>query len=180
MHEVLNEIGCTKRDIVLLGIDNNGGTGESEVSDEEVNEEQKEKKKEEERNRSKVLGKWGFGKRNENGKRLIEECVANGWSIANTFFSLPKKKKWTFYGAFHGRKHREYDHIICNRLTRKRIVKIQNVRNYWLDSDHCLRTATVQLKCKELRQPERERALTKVMRSYEAVEMIEEEVASKL
>ena len=75
------------------------------------------------------MGKWGFGKRNENGKRLVEECAANGWSIANTFFGLPKKKKWTFYGTFHGRKLREYDHFICDRLTRKRIVKIQNVRN---------------------------------------------------
>ena len=33
----------------------------------------------------------GIWKRNENGKRLIEECAANGWSIANTFFGLPKK-----------------------------------------------------------------------------------------
>ena len=36
-------------------------------NDEEVNEEENEEK-EEERSRSKVLGKWGFGKKNENGK----------------------------------------------------------------------------------------------------------------
>ena len=81
VHEAVNEIGCTERDIVLFGIDNNGETGECEVSDEEENEEEKEENEEEERIRSKVLGKWGFGKMNENGKRLIEECVANGLSI---------------------------------------------------------------------------------------------------
>ena len=73
-----------------------------------------------------------------------------------------------------------YDHIICDQLTRKRIVKIQNVRNTWLDSDHCLRIATVQLKGKEFRYPEREQTLTKVMRSDPAAEMIEEDVAKKM
>ena len=101
-------------------MDNNGEPGECEVSDEELNEEEKEEKAEEERGRSKVLGKWGFGKRNKNGKRLIEECAANGWSIANTFSGLPQNKKWSFYGGFHGRRHREYD-----QLTRKSIVNIQ-------------------------------------------------------
>ena len=54
---------------VLFGIDNNGETGECEVPVEEENEKENEEKEEEERIRSKVMGKWGFGKRNENGKR---------------------------------------------------------------------------------------------------------------
>ena len=59
-------------------------------------------------------------------------------------------------------------------------MKTQNVRNTWLDSDHCLRIATVQLEGKEFRHPEREQTLTKVMRSDPAAEMIEDEVAGKL
>ena len=38
------EIGCKERDIILLGMDNNGETREREVSDEEVNEEEGEEK----------------------------------------------------------------------------------------------------------------------------------------
>jgi len=92
MHQAVIEIGCKERDI-FLGIDNNGETGERDVSEDEVNDEEKEVKEEEERNLSRLLGKWGFGKKNENGKRLIEWCAANGWSMASSFFGLCQRKR---------------------------------------------------------------------------------------
>ena len=73
------------------------------------------------------IGDWGVGKSNENGRRLIEECALNGWSIASSFFNTPSRKKWTFYGSFHdgnGRFPRECDHIVCDHLRRKRMVKL--------------------------------------------------------
>ena len=82
VHDALEEVGCKERDVLLLGIDNNGETGKNEEEGETrwVSE--------------KCMGKWGVGKRNENGRRLVEECGMNGWAIASTFFSKAEKKKW--------------------------------------------------------------------------------------
>ena len=73
------------------------------------------------------LGDLGVGKSNENGTRLIEECALNGWSIASSYFNAPERKKWTFYGSFRdgdGKFRREYDHIVCDKMTRKRVVRL--------------------------------------------------------
>ena len=51
VHEAVNEIGCTERDIVTFGIDNNGETGECEVPVEEENEKENEEKREETRSK---------------------------------------------------------------------------------------------------------------------------------
>ena len=171
VHDALEEVGCKERDVLLLGIDNNGETGKNEEEGETrwVSEE--------------CMGKGGVGKRNENGRRLVEECGMNGWAIASTFFSKAEKKKWTFYGNFqdgNGRFRREYDHIVCDANSRKRVVKMKNVRDTLHDSDHCLRTAQVRLKGKEFRPKEKERSMTAVMRTKEAAEMVETEVAEKM
>ena len=171
VQEALAEVEYKERDVLLLGIDNNGETGKSEEEGEDrwVSKE--------------CMGKWRVGKSNENGKRLVEECEVNGWSIASTFFSKAEKKKWTFYGKFQdgdGRFRREYDHIVCDEKTRKRVVKMKNVRNTLHESDHCLRIAKVQLKGKEFRPKEKEKSMTAVMRTKEAAEMVEKEVSEKL
>ena len=57
---------------------------------------------------------------------------------------------------------------------------MKNVRDTLHDSDHCLRTAQVRLKGKEFRPKEKERSMTAVMRTKEAAEMVETEVAEKM
>jgi len=57
---------------------------------------------------------------------------------------------------------------------------MKNVRDTLHDSDHCLRTAQVRLNGKEFRPMEKERSMTAVMRTKEAAEMVETEVAEKM
>ena len=94
------EIGCKERDIILLGMDNNGETREREVSDEDVNEEEKEEKVEGERNLSKILGKWRFRKTNGNGKRLIEEVQQMAGRLQNLFLACQRKRSGLFMVHF--------------------------------------------------------------------------------
>ena len=43
-----------------------------------------------------VTGKFGLGKQNETGKRLIEFCQENTLVIANTLFQQHKKRLYTW------------------------------------------------------------------------------------
>ena len=43
-----------------------------------------------------VTGKFGLGKWNEAGQRLIEFCQENALVIANTFFQLHKRRLYTW------------------------------------------------------------------------------------
>ena len=172
VNEAMAEIGRKKRDVVLIGIDNNGETGKREQEELDSEAEEGEMKE--------CMGNWGGGKSNENGRRLIEECARNGWSIASTYFNTPERKKWTFYGVFRdgdGRCRREYDQILCDEMTRRRLVRVKNVRDTLHDSDHCLRVAGVKLRGKEFRPKQKERSMTSVLRTEAAAEEVEKEVS---
>jgi exonuclease III len=43
-----------------------------------------------------VVGKYGYGVRNEAGQRLVDFCQEQGMKIINTFFKKRKGKKWTW------------------------------------------------------------------------------------
>ena len=80
VRQAMDEIGCKQRDVVLLGVDNNGEIGKREK--EEAKEEEVENDEGIGRENGRMcIGDWGVGKSNENGRRLIEV-----WMILCKFF----------------------------------------------------------------------------------------------
>src|SRR6478609_3391860 len=48
----------------------------------------------EEGKEDRVVGKFGFGKRNDRGERLIEFCMSQNLVITNTWFEQEKKRRY--------------------------------------------------------------------------------------
>ena len=42
-----------------------------------------------------IIGNFGLGDRNESGTRLLHFCEEHSLSIANTYFQLPERLKYT-------------------------------------------------------------------------------------
>lgn len=43
-----------------------------------------------------VVGKWGYGIRNDRGEILVQYCLQNQLYISNTFFKKKPKQRWTW------------------------------------------------------------------------------------
>ena len=59
-----------------------------------------------------VTGKFGLGRRNEAGKRLIEFCQENALVIANTLFQQHKRRLYTWTSP-DGQHWNHIDYILC-------------------------------------------------------------------
>ena len=60
-----------------------------------------------------VTGKFGLGKRNEAGRRLIEFCQENALVIANTLFQQYKRRFYT-WTSLDGQHRNQIDYILCS------------------------------------------------------------------
>ena len=61
-----------------------------------------------------VTGKFGLGKWNEAGQRLIEFCQENTLVLANTFFQQHKRRLYTWKSP-DGQHQNQIDYILCSR-----------------------------------------------------------------
>ena len=60
-----------------------------------------------------VMGKFGFGMRNEAGQRLIEFCQENTLVIASTLFQQHKRRLYTWTSP-DGQYQNQTDYILCS------------------------------------------------------------------
>ena len=67
-----------------------------------------------------VTGKFGLGRRNEAGQRLIEFCQENALVIANTLFQQHKRSLYT-QTSQDGQHQNQIDYILCNHRWRSSI-----------------------------------------------------------
>ena len=81
------------------------------------------------------MGKHGTGKRNKNGKRVIEFAVKNNMKIANTFFRKKEKRKWTWVSPDQKTKN-EIDHMLVNDLSI--IEDVSTLARFEFSSDHMI------------------------------------------
>ncbi len=94
-----------------------------------------------EEGRCRNVGRYGLGKRNERGERLVEFTRTNNLKIANTFFKGREKTKWTWTSPDSKTKN-EIDHVIVNDL---RIIKnIKTLAKFEFPSFH--RISRVEIK----------------------------------
>lgn len=76
-------------------------------------------------NRENSMGKFGIGKRNERGDRLVDFAITQRLYIMNTFFQKKENKKWTWRSP-NGVVKNVIDFIMAND---KRIFKDVTVLN---------------------------------------------------
>lgn len=89
-----------------------------------------------------VMGKFGYGNRNERGEKLIQYALEHKLSIMNSFFKARKNRKWTWLSPC-GKIKNEIDFILSNHP--KRIRNIEVLHGFGFRSDHRLVRATYTL-----------------------------------
>ena len=89
-----------------------------------------------------IMGKYGIGKRNERGERLIDYALEYRLSIINTYFNKRPNRKWTWISPDNKTKN-EIDFIMSN--TPKLVTNYEVLNLLKFPSDHRLLRATLQL-----------------------------------
>ncbi|XP_066907735.1 craniofacial development protein 2-like [Halyomorpha halys] len=78
-----------------------------------------------------VMGDWGFGERNECGKRIINFCSSQRLTIVNSFFKKRAKAKWAWCSP-KGHKF-ELDYFLTNQTNLVKNLEIINSFNFNTD-----------------------------------------------
>lgn len=90
-----------------------------------------------------ILGKFGYGKRNERGNKLVQYACEQKLSIMNTYFKKNADRRWTWISPDQKTKN-EIDFIMCNKP--KQITNIEVLNNVPFPSDHRLLRSSFSLK----------------------------------
>ncbi|CAF1389444.1 unnamed protein product, partial [Didymodactylos carnosus] len=125
LQQLLDDV--PKKDTILIIGDWNAKVGEIEVPG--------------------IAGKFGLGKRNEAGDRLIEFCQDNHMVITNTCFQQPKRRLYTWTTP-NGQHRNQIDYILCNRRWKSSITSIKTRPGADCGTDHELLLASFRIKLK--------------------------------
>ena len=97
-----------------------------------------------------ITGKEGLGTRNAPGDKLIEFCAANELTIANTIFTQPNRRKYTWTSP--GGKYRnQIDYIITQKRWQSSILNCHTLPGADCGTDHELLIAKIKLRLKKLK-----------------------------
>ena len=94
-----------------------------------------------------IAGKFGLGKRNDAGERLIDFCQENTMVISNTCFRQPKRRLYTWTSP-NGQYRNQIDYILCNRRWKSSITSVKTRPGSDCGTDHELLLATFRIKLK--------------------------------
>ncbi|XP_042861103.1 craniofacial development protein 2-like [Penaeus japonicus] len=84
-----------KEERIITGADFNGHVGKGNRGDE------------------RVIGKYGYGARNDEGQAMVDFAHRTNMSVINTFYSKRESHKVTYTS---GGKHTQIDYILCRRM----------------------------------------------------------------
>ena len=130
LQQILDDV--PKKDAILVIGDWNAKVGEKAVPD--------------------IVGKFGLGKRNEAGERLIDFCQENHMIITNTCFQQPKRILYTWTTP-NGQHRNQIDYILCNRQWKSSITSIKTRPGADCGTDHELLLACFRIKLKQHHKP---------------------------
>lgn len=82
-----------------------------------------------------IMGKYGYGKRNERGEWLLQYAREQHLSIMNTYFKKKQQRRWTWVSPDNKTKN-EIDYILCNKP--KQITNVEVLNKLSFPSDHRL------------------------------------------
>ncbi|XP_062861160.1 craniofacial development protein 2-like [Trichomycterus rosablanca] len=105
-----------------------------------------------------VVGKFGLGKRNDAGDRLVQCCTENRLSIMNTWFEQPKRRLYT-WTAPNGVNRNQIDYFLCQQRWKSSILAIKTSPGADCGSDHQLLVAKIKLRFSNIKRPAATRRL---------------------
>jgi len=97
--------------------------------------------------KSKIVGKFGLGERNERGDRLEDFCQANDFFISNTMFQQHPRRLWTWKSPGDNARN-QIDYILMKRRWRSSLFSARTRPGADCGSDHQLLVAHMRLKLK--------------------------------
>ena len=111
--------GVPSEERLLVGADLNGHIGEGNQGDEEV------------------MGKYGFGTRNEEGQRVVDFAKSINLAIANTYYVKKENHRITYKS---GGRHTQVDYLMYRRKNLKEVgdckVVVGESVAWWCASYH--------------------------------------------
>jgi len=104
-----------------------------------------------------VMGRYGYGDRNERGERLLEFAMAHDLYICNTRFQHKPNRKWT-WASPDGIHKNMIDLILIQRRWKTSVINCRTFQSADISSDHSLVLCNIKLRLKKM--------LKKVQESY--------------
>src|SRR6476619_3677058 len=96
-----------------------------------------------------VVGKFGLGKGNDRGERLIEFCNSQNLVITNTWFEQEKRRRYTWKSPGNLGRY-QIDYILVRQWYRNSVKSSWSYPGADVDSDHNLVAMRLKLKLKKI------------------------------
>ena len=110
-------------------------------------------------NDGKEMGRYGLGKRNERGERLIEFCRKNQLVVTNTCFQQHRRRRYTWRSPGDISRY-QLDYIIVRQRYKKSVKSSHSYPGADIGSDHnMVMMSLAELKLKRIQRPKRKRRL---------------------
>ncbi|KAL1446126.1 hypothetical protein WDU94_014018 [Cyamophila willieti] len=126
-----------------------------------------------------IVGKYGYGKRNERGEKLIEFCKQFDFWISNTWFKQHKRRLYTWKSPG-DRMRFQIDYILINQRFKNSIMNAKTYPGADVHSDHNLLAAELRTRLKHVKKKATcKKWNTEKLRTNEA-EQYQSEIEEKL
>jgi len=102
------------------------------------------------------VGKFGLGKRNDRGERVVEFCKRNKLMITNTWFEQEKRRRYTWKKPGDTGRY-QIDYIMVKHRYRNSVKSSWSYPGADVDSDHNLVAMRVQVRLKRIKKGKRQR-----------------------
>jgi hypothetical protein len=96
-----------------------------------------------------VMGKYGYGDRNERGERLLEFATVHNLYICNTRFQHKPNRKWT-WASPDGIHKNMIDLILIQRRWKTSVINCRTFQSADISSDHSLVLCNIKLRLKKM------------------------------
>jgi hypothetical protein len=96
-----------------------------------------------------VMGKYGYGDRNERGERLLEFATVHNLYICNTRFEQKPIRKWT-WASPDGIHRNMIDLILIQQRWKTSVINCRTFQSADISSDHSLVLCNIKLRLKKL------------------------------
>ena len=126
--------GLPKKDVLMVIGDFNAKIGKGLQHDEEAQ----------------IIGQHGLGKRNERGNMLVDFCIENNLSVANTMFSQHPRRLYTWQSPGGPAVCNQIDFILIKKRWKSSIKVAKTLPGADIGSDHQLLIADVKIKLKRI------------------------------
>jgi hypothetical protein len=102
-----------------------------------------------------VMGKYGYGDRNERGERLLEFATVHDLYICNTRFQQKPIRKWT-WASPDGVHKNMIDLILIQRRWKTSVINCRTFQSADISSDHSLVLCNIKLRLKKMHNKSRQ------------------------